>query len=230
VLLLAILLAACTFPQPELSEPTFSAETGALLSAESDGGERPAEKARAITPVSRTGSLLPERLLPSGVLEIGDRDAPHAMLLITEHQCRYCRDFLTELLPQIRTAFLEPGSLRLSIAILPLRKYPGSEEGAAGLLCAAQQGKGLPMHWLLSDRTSRDRGSLLSFARELALDPELFGACLSAESTTRTLESQQAWLRSLDVTLVPTYFIDGVRSTGLPYAADLLGQLREATE
>ncbi len=183
-----------------------------------------------IEPLSLTGSTLPERLLPSGILEIGDREAPHTMMLVTEHHCDYCRDFLSEHIPVLETEYLKKGILRLSIAILPLKKYAGSSEASAALFCAGRQGKGWPMHLILSNRTSMDRSSLLSYARELQLDEKMFGECLTDPITAEMQSTQQAWLRSLGISEVPTYFIDGKRYTGLPYAADLEGQLSEILE
>lgn len=213
---------------PSRNDETPATQSGAAVT-ESEG-DTAAEGGTQIEPNVLSGSMLPERLLPSGILEIGDRDAPHSLLLVTEHHCRYCRDFLSEHVPLLEEQFITPGLLRLSIVTLHLRKYPGSPESAAGLHCASTQGKGLLMHRLLFERPSSDRSSLLSYARELGLDTELYGTCLSDAGTKSALAAQQAWLRSLDVTLVPTYFIDGVKYTGLPYGPDLIGQIREVTE
>ncbi|TSC58486.1 MAG: hypothetical protein Greene041662_747, partial [Candidatus Peregrinibacteria bacterium Greene0416_62] len=227
---------SCTLPvspSPQIPQPFDNAQdrppqTGDVLELESRG-EAPAEE-QVLEPESVTGSLLPERLLSSGLLELGNRDAPHAMLLITEHHCSYCKNFLTEHIPTLEQKFIASGKLRLTIAILPLKKYAGSAEMSAALLCAGKQNKGLPMHRLLFDRTGSDRASLLSYARELELDEKFFGECLASAETAAILEEQASWLRSLGVSVVPTYFIDGKQYTGLPYAADLEGQLREAME
>ena len=101
---------------------------------------------------------------------------------------------------------------------------------SAGLYCAGKQNAGLPMHRLLFERTGSDNKSFLSYAKELKLDEKIFGECLSSEETAAVIEEQQSWLRSLGVSVVPTYFIDGKQYTGLPYAADLEGQIREALQ
>ena len=219
------LLNACSVPAPSNSnQQPVTRNQQTLPETESDG-ESPAEET-TMEPESLTGSLLPERLLSSGLLELGNRDAAHSMLLITEHHCNYCRDFLTEHMPMLEKQFLETGTLRLTIAILPLKKYAGSTEMSAALFCAGKQNAGLPMHRLLFERTGSDRASLLSYAKELKLDEKIFADCLGSEETAAVIEEQQSWLRSLGVNLVPTYFIDGKQYTGLPYAADLEGQIR----
>ena len=219
---LAVLCMSACVPTAPQSSPIQ--QTGSFLEAESDG-EAPAEQ-ESLEPVSITGSLLPERLLSSGLLELGNRDAPHSMLLITEHHCAYCKRFFIEHLPTLEQQFIQPGMLRL----LPLKKYTGSLEMSAALLCAGKQNSGLPMHRLLFERSGSDRASLLSYARELKFDEKLFGECLSDTKTLTMLEEQLSWLRSLGINVVPTYFIDGKQYTGLPYAADLDGQIREAME
>lgn len=223
---LAVLFISACSPQP--SQPSQLSQTGGALEVESNG-ESPAEE-QSLEPASLTGSLLSERLLSSGLLELGNRDAPHAMLLVTEHRCSYCKNFFVEHMPALEREWIEPGNLRLTIGILPLKKYAGSTEMSAALLCAGTQDKGLPMHRLLFERTGSDRSSLLSYARTLKLDDKHFGECLSSTETAATLEEQQSWLRSLGVTVVPTYFIDGKQYTGLPYAADLEGQIEEALQ
>lgn len=220
-------LGACTFPHPPSPEILLPPETqSGNVQTEGDGGES-APEPDVISPALLTGALLPERLLENGILEIGNRDAPHTLLLITEHHCGYCEDFLSELLPKVLKQEVHDGLLRLSIAILPLKKYPGSMEGAVAMLCAAKQGKGWPMHQLLFRKTSMDRSSLLSYARELTLEEGIFAACLDDPKMMQILENQQAWMRNFHVSVVPTYFIDGEKFTGLPYPADFEGQIAD---
>lgn len=168
-----------------------------------------------------------ERLLPTGVIEIGDRNAPVVLMMFTEHHCRYCKEFYAEHFPLLHQDYIEQGKLRLQISILPLRKYVRSENAAISLLCAATQGKGIPMHELLFEIGAKDRESQLSLAATLDLDTELFHKCLDSPDTMRTLERQKSLARSLDVTLVPTLFLNGEKSVGLPYYTDLRGMIEE---
>lgn len=169
-----------------------------------------------------------ERLLPSGLIEIGDRNAPVVLLMFTEHHCRYCKDFYNEHFPKLLENFINPGKLKLQIGILPLRKYTHSQNAALGLLCAAVQGKGIPMHELLFTLGAKDRQTLLDEAATLELDQDLFVQCLESPDTEKTVERQKSLARSLDVTLVPTFFLNGEKSVGLPRYADLRGMIEEA--
>ncbi len=169
-----------------------------------------------------------ERLLPSGIIEIGDRDAPVVLLMFTEHHCRYCKDFYREHFPRLHEDFIDQGKLQLQIGILPLRKYTHSERAALGLLCAATQGKGIPMHELLFTLGAKDRATLMNEAATLDLDLNLFTQCLDSPDTQKTIERQKSLARSLDVTLVPTFFLNGRKAVGLPQYADLRGEIEES--
>ncbi|MFA7681978.1 MAG: thioredoxin domain-containing protein [Candidatus Peribacteraceae bacterium] len=176
--------------------------------------------------ITGTGAIA-ERLLPNGILDIGDPDAPVTMLLFTEHHARYTRPFENDHFPQLLEEFIVPGTLRLQIAILPLKKFPNSQTAATGLLCAAMQNKGLPMHHTLSQRLEEERLAPEIYAEELGLDMKMFNECMTNEETARMLEQQKAWAGSLDVTLVPTFFLNGERHVGLPNYADLRGMIEE---
>ncbi len=221
------LLAACVPPprspeQPAPPQPPKATESGAAW-----------EPATA-EPLLSTDTGSTERLLSTGVIEIGHRDAPLTLLSFTEHHCRYCREFFREQLPTIQRDFIDKGLLRYQVVILPLKKYPQSRDAAAGLLCGALQGKGMAMHALLFEREQKDPASLAAAAEELALDTEAFGACLAAEESRRLLEEHETWARSLSVSLVPTFFLGGQKFVGLPSWAEMRGRieraLREANE
>lgn len=178
---------------------------------------------------SEDGQLqIVERLLPSGLIEIGDRDAPVVLLIFTEHHCRYCKDFYHEHFPLLIEDFVTQGKLKLQISILPLRKYIHSQNATLGLLCASTQGKGIPMHKLLFTLGAKDRQTLLSEAATLELDQELFVQCLESPDTLKTVERQKSLARTLDVTLVPTFFLNGEKSVGLMEYADLRGMINAA--
>ncbi len=166
-----------------------------------------------------------ERLLPTGFIEIGDRDAPVSLMLFTEHHCRYCKEFYSEHFPLLYRDFIEHGTVRLQIGILPLRKYVSSENATLSLICAAVQGKGIPMHELLFELGAKDRETQISMANTLELDANLYSQCLDSPDTARTLERMKSFARSLNVTVVPTFFLNGEKSIGLPYYPDLRGMI-----
>jgi len=176
--------------------------------------------------IAGTGALT-ERLLPTGVIDIGNREAPLTILLFTEHHAQYSREFHMDLFPRLLEDFIEPGLVRFQIVILPLKKYPQSENAAAALLCAAMQNKGMAIHAMMTENIDKERLDPRFYAEDLELDLEAFDECTEGEDIALILKQQKAWAQSLDVTLVPTYFVNGEKNVGLPYYADLRGMLEK---
>jgi len=208
-------------PQPP---PQNQPESLPLTPSEERSEE--AEETDIMELMSGTGALA-ERLLVTGVIDIGKREAPVTLLLFTEHHARYAREFQQDHFPRLLKDFIEPGLVRFQVVILPLKKYPQSEAASAGLLCAAMQGKGMMMHATLSEFLDKERLDPHHYAEDLELDLEEFDTCMESEEIQLILKQQRAWAQSLGVTLVPTFFLNGVRNVGLPYYADLRGMIIE---
>lgn len=182
---------------------------------------------------STTGSLLGnehvgERILPTGIVEIGDPAAPVTVLLFTHHSCNYCHTFTDERLPGLLRDFVDRGKVRVQIAQLNISKYPQSATQAKALVCAAAQGKGIVMHKELFNQLGWDDKAMMALAKKIGLKENLFMDCLKAPGTASSVQLQQSLARSLGVTLVPTYFVDGQKYVGLPQYPDLRGRIEEA--
>lgn len=199
------------------SEPAAALEYGDSEAAPSEG----------------TGSLLGnehvgERILPTGIVEIGDPTAPVVVLLYTHHSCNYCHTFTDERLQGLLRDFVDRGKVRVQIAQLNIRKYAQSDIQARSLVCAAAQGKGIALHKELFNQLTWDEKSLLALAKKVGMKDTLFTECLKAAGTESAVQLQQSLAQSLGVTLVPTYFIDGEKFVGLPQYPNLRGRIEEA--
>lgn len=210
-----LLLAACTVRRTPSPSPAGTAATGSVaIPAEGDDLEP-----QIPVPLTGTGGLA-EALLPTGFLSIGNADAPVTLLLWTHPSCRYCQEFLDRQLPRLTEDFLRPGTVRLQIGFLPLRKYPQSQTQAASFLCAAAQGKGFPT--LL--------GLFEGSTEEMSVAKVSFNECMTSPRTQELLTLHASLARALDVTLVPTFFLNGEKMTGLSDYPDLRGAIQEALD
>ncbi len=224
---LGLLLSACTLPTPSDQQQNSSSASSSVSSEEKElQGEEIGEGMPLTEERTETGALA-ERLLPTGVWEIGNAQAPVTLLIFTEHHCSYCRQFLFEIFPRIKTDFLDAGTLKLEIAMLPLQKYQKSTEASLGFICSAAQGKGLAMHDALFRNPNKSKEAILSYAVDLKLDTALLDGCMKSARTKTVLESQQVWAQSLSVDVVPTFFLGGEKFIGLPYYPDLKGRITE---
>jgi len=227
---LAFFLAACTLPTTSNQQQNSSSASSSISSAEEQlQGEEIGEGMPLTEELTETGALA-ERLLPTGMLEVGNPLSPLTLLVFTEHHCSYCRQFLFEVFPRLKTDFLEPGTLKLQIAMLPLQKYQKSAEASLGFICSAVQGKGLAMHDALFRNPNKSTEAILSYAVDLKLDTALLRDCMKSARTKTLLEGQQAWAQSLNVDVVPTFFLNGEKFIGLPYYPDLKGRITEALQ
>lgn len=166
------------------------------------------------TDMTGTGSsAIAERLLPGGILEVGDASAPVSLLVFTNYECTYCAQFQHTVLADVFEKYVKNGTVRLSVMVLPITKYPESEESARLMLCAAREGKGWATHGLLFDRTAAEAISQVGLQNATA--------CMAETWATQLRTTQGSIARTLDVTLVPTYFINGKKWVGLPTISDL---------
>ena len=64
----------------------------------------------------------------------------------------------------------------------------------------------------------------------MQLDETAMKTCMENPGAQATIDAQQSVARSLGVSLVPSYFINGKLYTGLPEYSDLKGQVEEVLD
>lgn len=211
ILFTALLLSACTAATN--TTPGSQTNTGAVTRQET--------APHAAT--SGSGAVM-ESALPDGSLSLGSPDAPVTLTLVTHPSCAYCRDLHRDLLPKLRTEFIDQGIIRLQILILPMRKYPESGLMRAAIACAARENRGSALlDQLMLDHIDSPEAVTAVYART-GSGTAAFSTCLSSPPS---LAAQDAFLQEHEVTLVPTFFLANERRVGLPTWADLRGWLQE---
>lgn len=230
-LFLTLVLGACAYPPQESPTPVDSTTSSSAVSSTPLEAGDVTQSESASEAGSASGALaVAERLTSEGMLEIGSATARHTLTVYTNHACEYCREFADNHLPRLQTEYLSRGTLKLQISILPLQKYANSTAEAAALICAARQGQGLNMHHALFALQTRTAGGIATVAKNLKLDAKVFDACIQDPATEQLLSLQVTAAAANDVTLVPTFFLDGKKSVGLPYYPDLRGMLDVALQ
>ncbi|MFH1443808.1 MAG: thioredoxin domain-containing protein [Candidatus Peregrinibacteria bacterium] len=223
-----LLFTACTLPTPPVQENEDASASSSSTSAEVElQAEEIGEGMPLTEERTETGSLT-ENMLATGVLEVGNPQAPLTLLVFTEHHCSYCRQFLFEIFPRLKTDFLEAGKVKLQIAMLPLQKYQKSTEASLGFICSAKQQGGLAMHDALFRNPNKSKEAIHSYAVDLKLDTAALSECMKSEQAVALLEAQKSWAQSLGIDVVPTFFLNGEKFIGLPYYPDLRGRIEDA--
>ncbi len=189
-------------------EPTFADEvmsgSGALSTA----------------PKTVSGALL-ERALSGGILETGLPTAP-VLRVYTHPSCAYCREFEEEQRDRLLKDFVAGGRLRIQTVIVPLKKYPSSALQASALVCAAEQGRGEDMLSALFANDTMEAKTLPKLGKSLQLG-KTFDACVASPATANTVAWQAGLAARENVTLVPSFDLNGKKKTGLPGYPDLRG-------
>ena len=144
----------------------------------------------------------------------GDPNAPVEIVMFGDFQCPSCKRFETEVLPQLRTRYVDQGTVRFTWRNF---EHYGEESVAAakGAHCAGDQGKFWEYHDLLY-RNQRgigsgafSRGNLLGFAEQLGLQSGSFTSCLDGFKYEGVLAGDYKMARDEGVNGTPGFFVNG---------------------
>jgi hypothetical protein len=226
-----LLLAACE-PVREIPMEPETAPSAASSSSMADTGSGDIDVTAEpfvdpLAPLALTGAALEveERTLSGGILEIGSDRARTEMTVFLHPQSPYSQEFQRSRMPRLVADMVARGTLRIRLHVLPITKYAGSAFAARAVSCAAAQGNGYPAFDLLTREGRTDLAD--TDLADMALDPVLYRSCIQT-GTQDPLAVAGAAAESMNVTLVPSYVIDGDLHVGLPTEADLVGAVRAA--
>jgi len=143
---------------------------------------------------------------------VGPADAPVTLVVFTEYLCPFCQR-LEPVLDQLRAAYGD----RIRIVYRFRTVHPGADALAAAALAAHRQGKFRLFHERLFENQQllRERPQFpVRLAQELGLDVERFRADLRSESIRKQVEGDGMEAERLNVSGVPTTFLNGRRLSG----------------
>jgi protein-disulfide isomerase len=158
--------------------------------------------------VSRTFNPIRYEVNAPGRPSRGPAKAPIVLVLFSDFQCPYCRDFnLT--IDDILKKYGDKA--RLVFRQFPLtRIHPNAQRAAEASLCAAAQNRFWEMHDLLFQNQERLKAEdIKDRAKELKLDTNAFNSCLDSARTSAMIHDdiRAASMAGADGT--PTLFING---------------------
>lgn len=187
----------------------------------------------ALAAVVLATSTSPAQALPGGInlagtgYDLGDPEAPIAVVEFSDFGCPYCGAFARETFPVLYREYIATGKVRWKYVPFTLKSFPNGEEAALAAECAAEQGTGAfwKMHDLLyarqqewkADRSPETR--FAAYAKALGLDAERFSTCLRTGASANRVSRNNAAASLLNVQATPTFFVNGYRIRGaLPLA------------
>ena len=113
----------------------------------------------------------------------GAEGAPIEILVFSDFQCPFCREFEQRTMAALDSAYLQTGVARLVFYNLPLPNHPNALSAAEAALCAGAQDAFWPMHdRLFADQAEWSAAELPAqhyrrYAGELSLDAAAFQRC-----------------------------------------------------
>lgn len=147
---------------------------------------------------------------------IGNRDAKAKVLVYTDFECEYCKEFHQELMQASR----EFGDdVALVFRHLPLSFHARAPDAALAAQCAAKQGK-FPEY---ADRLFGNQSEwaeqagnswFVATARSLRLDTRQFQSCLTDPKTEEKLRADEASADEYGITGTPSTFVNGTFLSG----------------
>ena len=79
---------------------------------------------------------------------LGSPAAPVWLLVVSDFQCPFCRQWHREVWPQVRKEFVATGKVRVAFVNFPLGIHPNAIPAAEYAMCASSEGK----FWEYADR------------------------------------------------------------------------------
>jgi protein-disulfide isomerase len=142
----------------------------------------------------------------------GNPKAPVMMVEFSDYQCPYCR----QVEPTVKRLLAKYGAkLSLAYRDYPLRaNHSQAEIAAEASRCALEQGKFWEYHDQLLGGDKLDKDSLIGYARNVGMDDQQFGSCLSSEKYKAAIDKDLAEGGKAGVDGTPGFFINGIAASG----------------
>ena len=156
-------------------------------------------------------------------ITLGEADAPITMVEYASWTCPACLQFHTDVIPMLKTDYIETGKVKLVFREFPTPPANISVAGFALARCAGENNYYAVIDDLFSAQTNvlnlaRSGGDIESALRNLAssygIEGDAFGDCLANRDVTYAISESVMKGDSQGVNSTPTVFIDGEKLQG----------------
>jgi protein-disulfide isomerase len=153
----------------------------------------------------------------NGLLAVlGDPQAKLAILEFSDFQCPYCKRYLDQAFPRIKSQYIDTGKLKYLVRDSPLSFHKKAQGAAVAANCAARQDAYWSMRDALFANMSRLGDALYQeTASNLSLDIKAFNACLTDEAIAAKITADMAYGASMGVSGTPSFIIGRVQDNRL---------------
>jgi protein-disulfide isomerase len=181
--------------------------------------------AGAGAPVDAAPALPLVTLRIAGAPSLGSEKAPLTLVEFTDFCSPACARFQSEVLPRLKSAYIDTGKLRLITRVLPSSGASPEDALARAAWCAHAQGK----FWELREKLFTAVGSLsveaaAKMSRQAQLDSATFGACFTEARSANAVLKEAADAAKAGITTAPV-FVLGSSAAGMVAGVRLDGDL-----
>ena len=151
---------------------------------------------------------------------LGSDKAPIWMLIVSDFQCPYCKQWHDQTWAAIKREYVNTGKVRVAYVHFPLGMHPNARPTAVAAMCASAQGKFWPMTELLFRTQDRwkdlkdPRPLIDSLVRVGGLDAARHKRCMDAPSVPALVEADRVRMTRAGTESTPTFYIGGTRLAG----------------
>lgn len=181
----------------------------------------------AVHPVSEVGRTLERPVDTSRDHVFGPEDAPYTLVEYGDFQCEFCLK-ATGAVGEVQRELGD--RVRYVWRHAPLTRYhPNALAAAEASEAAALQGKFAEFQRsLFADQENQLPADVLRRADELGLDVDRFESDLNSAEVTTRVRDDALDAEAMEISAVPTFFVNGVRHVGPFDAASLIRALEAA--
>lgn len=145
---------------------------------------------------------------------LGSESAPVWMLIVSDYQCPYCKQWHDKTWEAVRKEYVVTGKIRVAYVQFPLVGiHPNARPAAIAAMCASAQGRFWPMteNLFKSQAGWKDLKDARPFTDSLAkatgLDATKFKACMDSPSIPKLVDADQVRMTRAGAASTPTFFI-----------------------
>lgn len=156
----------------------------------------------------------------------GDSTARIWIVIVSDFQCPFCRQWHDEVFPSIVREYVESGRVRLAYVHLPLGNHQNALPAAEAAMCAGVQGR----FWEMHDAIFRTMGRWAampephtlfdSLAAGLGVTRSPYRSCIETRATRALIESDARRVSDAGVAATPTFFVGEEKIEGAAGLAD----------
>ncbi|MDP1891926.1 MAG: thioredoxin domain-containing protein [Gemmatimonadaceae bacterium] len=165
---------------------------------------------------------------------IGSPSATVWMIIISDFQCPFCKQWHDESWEAIRKEYVDTGKIRVAYMNLPLGMHANATPAAHAAMCASVQGKFWPVQDAMF-RTQKEWSRLSdahpffeSLARDAGADVDALRACVKSGVMAPLIQSDEARAAGAGAQSTPTFFVGSQPLIGAQPLAAFRGAINAA--